>query len=632
MRRKSLVVLSTLGHNETVQPQPRSLTHVLGVSFFVALAVLYVVRLPTTVQFGDTAELVMAAVGRFNAHPPGYPLWVWFQEAFISAVPVSTEYWRASFASALFSLAAYVLLWLHLKRGALAFGLVATLAFSRVVWRYSLLPDVFSLHVLFSAIVLYLYFQEGRKRWHGPALVFSFCLAFSHHLTIVFLTPVVWHVMWRDRKNAWIWIGLVAGSLVSAALYLSMQIRNPESLYSWGEITSFRAVVDHFLRKDYGTFQLVGTNEEGSLLANFAALGRTLVESLWALGLIAIAAVAGAIKSGLRRHFDRYDLFAFVSLVLYGFVFLGLSNTPLDGYRIEVIERFFIFIEVIACFWLGRFALKILADRPPMMKQVAAGLLAVAAVANFVCFEGYNDFSRNHLVDEYLRNFFAEAPTDKKTVLVTATDTRYFGARFAQTVLGVRPDVVVTSPKALIFAWAAKKFVAASGLSFDAGKVLRTQHLDITSDLILPNIDRAVFLSLYPLNEPTRYKITLLPIGRWIEKGTGSGLLETSLPHPLTKEKVAGIEAPLHRYDVHRDLTMDYLNYRLSFAKIVAEHGQVERALRSIVEFREIMPYARTLARAECDLRAMLGQPNLETCRAEQARIEKTTYHYEVER
>lgn len=632
------------------------MTLILGVTFFVALAVLYVVRLPTTVQFGDTAELVMAAVGRFNAHPPGYPLWVWFQEAFITVLPLKTEYWRAALASSLFSIAAYLLLWFHLKRGAIAFGFVAVLAFSRVVWRYSLLPDVFSLHLLFAAIVLYLYFQEGRRKWHGPALVFTFCLAFSHHLTIVFLTPIVWHVMWRDRKNHAIWIALVAGSAVSAGLYLSMQLRHPESLYSWGEITSFEAVMHHFLRKDYGTFQLVGTNEEGSLLANFAALGRALGESLWSIALVGVAALAmtwrarrianvesqqAATKNAKKKAStspakapltDLYDRFALLSLAFYALVFLGLSNTPLDGYRIEVIERFFIFVEIILCFVIGRLLLKVLSMQPRLHMQLAAGALAIAAVVNFVRYQDYNDFSQNHLVDEYLRNFFSEAPTDRKTILVTATDTRYFGARFAQAVLGVRPDVVVTSPKALIFAWAAKKFVRETGLSFDSDKVLRLNALDLTGDLVMPNLDRALFLSLYPLNEPLKYKITLLPIGRWIEKGTGSGLLEAIPPYPLTKEKTAQLVGPLSRFDVHRDLTMDYLNYRLSLAKILAEHGQLDRALQSVLEYREVIPYSRTLPRAECDLREMRKESDIGACRARQAEIERSTYHYEVER
>ncbi|MES2965916.1 MAG: hypothetical protein V4760_18690, partial [Bdellovibrionota bacterium] len=182
------------------------------------------------------------------------------------------------------------------------------------------------------------------------------------------------------------------------------------------------------------------------------------------------------------------------------------------------------------------------------------------------------------------------------------------------------------------FQWAAKKFVRETGLSFDMEKVLRLNHLDLTSDLVMPNLDRVHFLSLYPLNDPASYKITLLPIGRWIEKGTGSGLLEATPPFPITREKVDRLTGPLDRYDVHRDVVMDYLNYRLSFAKIVAEHGQVDRGLKSILEFREIVPFSRTLVRAECDLREMLKSPDVTGCRAEQAQIEKTTYAYEVER
>ena len=311
---------------------------------------------------------------------------------------------------------------------------------------------------------------------------------------------------------------------------------------------------------------------------------------------------------------------------------MGLSNTPLDGYRIEVIERFFLFVEVGLCFLLGWFMVRLLEGEKPIMPWVASGVLIVAASVSFVRYQAYNDYSSNHLIDEYLRNFFAEAPTNKKIVLITATDTRYFGARYAQAVLGVRPDVIVTSPKALIFQWAAKKFVRESGLRFDWDRVSRLNHIDLTGDLVMPNLDAAHFLTLYPLTEQTKYKITLLPIGRWIEKGTGSGLMEATVPFPLTEEKVAAIDFPFDRYDVYRDLTMDYLNYQLSYAKIVAEHGQLERALQAITSFRRILPYSRTLPRAECDLRELLKQPDIPGCRAEQARVFATTYSYEVER
>src|SRR3989344_1578674 len=147
-------------------------------SFFIPLGV-YVRTLGPTVGFGDSGELITAAVSLGIPHPPGFPLWVLLSH-FFTLIPVNSPAWRVNFSSAVFASLTVLLLFflvsdilerhLEKKRDALwvAFITALSFAFMRELWSQGVEAEVYVLYSLLSLLlvcVVYLFQTRGNIRW-----------------------------------------------------------------------------------------------------------------------------------------------------------------------------------------------------------------------------------------------------------------------------------------------------------------------------------------------------------------------------------------------------------------------------------------------------------------------------------
>src|SRR5947208_7189312 len=158
-----------------------------GAVFVVAL-LLYTLTLAPTVTLVDSGELILAAWGPGVAHPPGFPLWVMFAHL-ASLVPFGNVAMRINFSSALFAALACATLTLvmadlimtasylpasnrtrkaaqQIKRRedptgewcsvlAPVAGAGLLMAFSRTLWSYATITEVYALNAL---LILVLFF------------------------------------------------------------------------------------------------------------------------------------------------------------------------------------------------------------------------------------------------------------------------------------------------------------------------------------------------------------------------------------------------------------------------------------------------------------------------------------------
>src|SRR6266545_6049010 len=176
--------------NTGTNPSSRTLTLCAGTVFIAAL-ILYAWTLAPTVTLTDSGELIVVAYGLGIAHPPGVPLWVLLAHL-ASLVPLGNIAARINFSSALFAALASAMLTLvvaelkitasylaaskrkkkgaqqkkkaapYTTRGAKdedsatgrllvlapALGAGLLMAFSRTLWSYATIAEVYTLNTL----------------------------------------------------------------------------------------------------------------------------------------------------------------------------------------------------------------------------------------------------------------------------------------------------------------------------------------------------------------------------------------------------------------------------------------------------------------------------------------------------
>jgi hypothetical protein len=238
----------------------RDLWWALGLGL--AALALYLATLAPSVAtvFDDSLEFQVVLPSLGIAHPTGYPLYTLLGWLF-SRLPVGDLAYRVNLLSALAGAAAVGVMFLTGRRlgsGRLPAALMAAVfALSATWWSQATIAEVYTLHGLAVALILYLTLSDRGTRTPWLALVFG--LALAHHRTTLLLAPgVLVYLLWTDpgvlrRPRDLVKLGLAF--LLPLALYLYLPLRGQS-------ITSLDgAVIDgwdsfwrHVLASDYGSF------------------------------------------------------------------------------------------------------------------------------------------------------------------------------------------------------------------------------------------------------------------------------------------------------------------------------------------------------------------------------------------
>jgi hypothetical protein len=259
------------------------------ISTAVLIFAVYLRTLSPSIAGGDSGELVSEGCHLGTAHPPGYPLLTMLVYAlrciarFIVIGESNTAYW-VNLSSALFTTVSASFIGLSVRclrstssgRGdILAMGLFS---FSRLVWQYAVTAEVFPLNTLMSSIIVYLTVAYTKTRSTYILYLGSFLCGLAicnQHTIILFEVPLILWMLIVSRNlllsKPLTILHLAALFLVGLSPYLYLPISEISSPKpgSWGDLSSLSGFLHHFLRKDYGTFQLFsgesGRNAEGFL-------------------------------------------------------------------------------------------------------------------------------------------------------------------------------------------------------------------------------------------------------------------------------------------------------------------------------------------------------------------------------
>ncbi len=177
----------------------RRLALLAGAALGLAAFALYLATLAPTIlyytdQMKDSAVLPAVARTLGISHPTGYPTYTILTHLF-TYLPLGDVAYRVNLASAVFGALAVALLfgvgyWLSRSIAASALGAIA-FGVSGLFWSQAVIAEVYTLHVLFVALDLFvlLLWRDKRRDRYLLLAAFLIGLSMTHHLTSGLLLP-----------------------------------------------------------------------------------------------------------------------------------------------------------------------------------------------------------------------------------------------------------------------------------------------------------------------------------------------------------------------------------------------------------------------------------------------------------
>src|SRR3989344_100313 len=191
-------------------------------SILIIFSLLYFLTLPrVNVGYSDSDELITVGYHLGVAHPPGYPIYSGLVYLF-THLPISgTIAYKAHLLSSLFSLLTLITLFksaklifskLHseilskVNPNLIAFLTVGVFASSFLFWLYSIIAEVFAMHIFISSLLIYQTIflvttlqPISKARWYLLATTLG--LGISHHQIFILFLPMAFWTLVTCRNS-----------------------------------------------------------------------------------------------------------------------------------------------------------------------------------------------------------------------------------------------------------------------------------------------------------------------------------------------------------------------------------------------------------------------------------------------
>ena len=336
---------------------PERTDHLVALALGAATFALYLRTLAPGLLFGDPGEFQFAVPTLGLVHPTGYPLYTLLGWLWSHLLPFHDPAWRMNAFSALWGGVAVGLTYLVAGRCvALAAGLevwprrftalfsALLFALSGLLWSQAVVAEVYTLHLAFVALILWLTLDVSGM-WNSGRwllLAFIFGLSLTHHRTTLLLAPALLVPLWTaarrslNRSKLWQAALLVLTPLL---LYAYIPWRGGQSPYLHIRLAPDRLLhvyqntVSGFLRWTFGTDFAGELRSVSAAWGQLPYAGRLLASEVPPM-LLAVAAV-GIIALIVRGHWrllaltGLYFLAQLVFNLFYGIGDVIVLYTPL---------------------------------------------------------------------------------------------------------------------------------------------------------------------------------------------------------------------------------------------------------------------------------------------------------------
>lgn len=434
-----------------------------------ALAFLvYLFTVCPVVSFIDAGELSAVAITLGIAHPTGYPLFTLVGRIAGMAPIASEEVLRLNLLSAF--LTACAVGWMFktavllnrtklfespraVKYPPLIAGTL-TLAFSTTWWTQAVAVEVYSLHLLFVALLIFTFVRGVEQQTFNdqviaPYLVlFAFVLglSFTNHLTTMLLAPamIYLYVYHFGLKRAVLvrLLKLVPFFVLGLTVYLYLPIRaSSQPPLNWGNPVDLERLFWHLSGKQYRSWMFTGFDSAAKQFNYFLESFATEFHYVTLFPLF-IGIFATLRRSG--------RLFLFLLLLFFGCLLYAIN------YEIHDIDSYFLlaFISagLVLLFGIQSIWNWLTEQLSEKWRPLVWILVLIFPAVQWWSNREYVDQSDNYLVHDYTQNIFDHV---EPNALILTYQWDYFVASsyYAQFVKRQRPDVVIIDKELLRRSW-----------------------------------------------------------------------------------------------------------------------------------------------------------------------------------
>ena len=322
-----------------------------------------------SISGGDSGELVVTACNLGVAHPPGYPTFSLLGNLFINIIPYGTKAWRVNVCSCtLTSLTAsflYITILLlnsfyqpfKLLNKIIALSCSLSFVFTPTVWLYAIQGEVFGLNnfllsLLAMLTVIFSLYPTLNIAYIG-AFVCGLATTNQHTCVFTLISTAIGVLIYGLLQSRSFWsikslFIMTVSFLFGCSPYLYLPWSSSQGIMdSWGETASIGGFLHHFLRREYGTFQLAAdVVDKIGLIGRLIVYAKASFEEM--LGVTPIALLAIVLLWNLAPKLNKLKwgpvyfsclVFGF-SFILYVLVFHYLANLDLTPLFFGVQARF----------------------------------------------------------------------------------------------------------------------------------------------------------------------------------------------------------------------------------------------------------------------------------------------------
>lgn len=265
--------------------------------------------------------------------------------------------------------------------------------------------------------------------------------------------------------------------------------------------------------------------------------------------------------------------------------FFLMVNFPLSGMGAEIIIRFHVMPSVVFAFTAAWFLKEV-----DLKNRLLFGLLLASFAALFINggknILNLSSLRKDSIIAQYAEDVLSLAARNQAGIILADNDNSYFALKYLQ-YEKQNTDAVVISTPLLFHPWMEEKlkFTRATFQLKNARKVHNTRNLDLSEDLLRPNIE-AKILTTNPANPAGDFALTYLPLGK---------LITEKKPEQFSVERIMRFEDP----DVFQNvqsfskkwLFSQYAHYYLAKGRDYYQAGDKQKALEQWKSALRIVPW-----------------------------------------